>query len=115
METLEQSPEGLRDIINAVETLQEVNPYMRVSHAVALLTIASRPGITITELGNAVRLTRAAASRIARELSDASSGKTDGLGLVSFDLSQDARLRPLRLNHKGQALVQRAVAALHVT
>lgn len=112
MESPAASPKGLHDIINMVETLQAVNPHMRVSRAAVLLTIASRPGIIITELGKAANLSRAAASRIARELSDVSSGKTDGLGLVSFDLSQDARLRPLRLNHKGRAVVQMAVEAL---
>lgn len=112
MQLLNESAPALHVVMSILDDFIAIEPSLQVSHAVVLLAVAARPGITITELAKEARLSTAAASRNARKLMDASGGKNDGLGLVSVDRAQDARLRPLRLTKRGRDLLSTAVGHL---
>lgn len=112
MQLLNESAPAVHVVMNIFGDFLAVEASLHVSHAVVLLTVASRPGITITELAKAARMSAAGASRNARKLMDASGGKDDGLGLISVDRAADARLRPLRLTKRGRDLLNAAIDRL---
>lgn len=83
------------------------DPTLTITHLNSLLMVALNPGLTITDLARVGRITLATASRHVARL-----GSPDGLGLLTIDISQDARIKPLRLTRKGLKVIRAAVGEL---
>lgn len=98
-------------ILSLVQALNSIHPGMSVAQGMALLVVAEYPGISVSDLARRASLTLASASRTAQLLADGKPPHGKGLKLVYYDISTDARLRPLRLTPKGREAVQRVLTA----
>ena len=73
---------------------------MPIPHALALIVVARRPGVTQRELAKELGLSKSASQRIFGKLSSEGVEGRDGLGWISFGPGQDARERQARLSPK---------------
>lgn len=97
----------LGGLINAFSALRAVYPDMTLNQAIILLAIADGRATTQRDLMELTGLSDATASRIVGFLSDYGRRGALPLRLVDLhDVPHDRRIKVVRLNAKGRALVE---------
>jgi len=90
-----------------IELFREMNPEFPPQTMLAFLFIADNEGCTMSELADALRVSRPAAGRNAVLLCTKYNGKT-GFGLVDIEVDlTDTKQRTLHLSSKGQTFLKR--------
>lgn len=98
---------ALLRLILILEEFRKVNPEMAIQQALTLLTAASEPGLTVTDLAKKAGLGLASTSRHVEVLGPHRPAKNIGLGLLSDDFHDtDRRRKIIRLTPAGQRTVK---------
>jgi DNA-binding MarR family transcriptional regulator len=100
-------------LLRAVEIFREFDTAFPASYVAAFLYVALQPGKGPSEIGEALGVAQAAASRLVLEIGQKSRHGGEGLGLVdSVPDPHDLRARKLFLTKKGRQLLSRLLVAL---
>jgi DNA-binding MarR family transcriptional regulator len=88
-----------------LEKVREEDPQIPVPHVLALLVVASRPGVSQKELGHQLGLSKSASHRVFAKLSPEGVEGRPGLGWLIYRPGADAREREAFLTPKGDRLL----------
>lgn len=100
-------------LLRAVEIFREFDTAFPASYMAAFLYVALQPGKGPTEVGEALGISQAPASRLILEIGQKSRHGGEGLGLVdSVPDPHDMRARKLFLTTKGRQLLKRLLFAM---
>lgn len=105
---------ALSGLMGVVGALREKHREMPLQLAHTLFLVASRPGISLGELGAAVGISQSSTSRNLQALGDGSSTGIVGMGLVEARTDQrDFRAKVHFLTPEGRAYVLQLLGNLH--
>lgn len=100
-------PQVCASVRRMLEALTVHDRSLTIGQLNSLLVVARNPGLTISDLARAAGIPVGTASRHVARL-----GSPEGLGLLTADISRDARLKPLRLTKRGRMLLRAAAREL---
>lgn len=99
----------IMQLIRLLELFKGNNPKMPLQQAIALLHVAYRPGMTITEMAHMTQTHLATASRHAKAWGEHG---PEHQALLASGYGQDGRKKALFLTSEGRKLIDSLLAAL---
>jgi DNA-binding MarR family transcriptional regulator len=97
-----ETQRAAKRITTIIDEFRKLNPEMQAQQIVTFLTIAAKPLLTVSELGQSVGQSTSAVSRNVAALGKTHRGGKPGLDLVIYeDDVADRRLKRIRLNPQG--------------
>nr|WP_250808437.1 hypothetical protein [Neorhizobium tomejilense] len=94
-------------MLDIVGAFRDIAPHMQAQAIQTFLVVAGKPGMTFSEIAEAVHFSTSSASRNIRRLADGIDGKNGFHLLSTFQDGSDARIRRATLSKKGLELVSR--------
>lgn len=102
---MQKAEEVVRCLASALKTIGHIE---NIGSLQIFLAVADKPGVTLTELHEALRLPRSTVSRHVAHLMGLGGRKRKGL-VEYAPLAEDRRARALCLTHEGKGLVRQMV------
>lgn len=107
-----QEREKIMQLIRLLELFKGNNPKMPLQQAIALLHVACRPGMTITEMAHVTQTHLATASRHAKAWGERG---PENQALLVAGYGVDGRKKALFLTNEGRQLIDTLLDALEAT